>query len=69
MTRIPTGWMDALEAAALLGVSRQRVHQIAHHNTGTRWPIRSRWTDAGNAGYWLYRRADVERRARKFPRA
>ena len=58
-------WMTGEEAAALLGVSRQRVYQIAHQSVATAWPIRSqRLETRGDRPAWRYHRGDCEDRKR-----
>lgn len=53
-------WIPSSEAMQLLGVSRQRLWQIAHSGDWTRWPIRS--IRVGR--YWQYAKDDIDARAK-----
>lgn len=53
------GWIEVREACRLLGISRQRVHQIVRRDE---WPMRRRGGVGRRPRCVLVRLADVERR-------
>ena len=54
-----TEWIGGQDAADVLGVSRQRVYQVAHQTLYTDWPIRSQQVvTQGERPLWLYHRGD-----------
>jgi hypothetical protein len=53
-------WIPSADAMRILGVSRQRLWQIAHSGDWTRWPIR-----AIRVGpHWQYAEDDIRARAK-----
>lgn len=57
-------WLTPGAAAAVLGVSRQRVYQIGHDGRETPWPVRTRFVDyPPPRGMWLYHAGDCAARA------